>query len=93
MEKPGKSINTPDALPEDEKDFTSLIRPKDFKEFGGDRKSKEDLKSLYTKLEEAEKESLDHVYYGSPRDSEKLTLAHIIANELAADIITTSDRL
>ena len=39
-----KGINDPNKLPEDERDFQSQIRPKDFSEFVGPSKVKENLK-------------------------------------------------
>jgi len=75
-------------LPE-ERNFTSLIRPKNFDEFVGQNKVKENLKVF---IESARRlsESLDHTLFTGPPGLGKTTLAHIIASELGTDIITTS---
>ena len=87
--KSRKSINTPDVLPEDEKDFTALIRPKDFNEFVGQDKVKENLK-IFIQSAKILNESLDHVLFTGPPGLGKTTLANIIGNELKSEIIATS---
>jgi len=87
--KDKKGVNSPSLQKEDEKDFISLIRPKDFSEFTGQQKIKENLKIF---IQSAKKlgESLDHVLFTGPPGLGKTTLANIIARELNAEIITTS---
>jgi Holliday junction DNA helicase RuvB len=65
------------------------IRPKEFDEYIGQSKIKENLKIF---LEAAKKRgcSLDHCLFYGPPGLGKTTLAHIIANTLGANLKTTS---
>jgi len=72
-----------------ENDFTSLIRPKKFKDFIGQDKVKENL-GVFIESARQLNESLDHILFTGPPGLGKTTLAHIIANELNTNIVTTS---
>ncbi len=87
--KQRKNINSPDAIPEDERDFISLIRPTNFGDFTGQDKVKENLR-IFIESARMLNESLDHVLFTGPPGLGKTTLANIIAKELDADIISTS---
>ncbi|MCX7832584.1 MAG: Holliday junction branch migration DNA helicase RuvB [Ignavibacteria bacterium] len=83
------TINTPVRIPEDDKDFTTLIRPRNFKEFVGQDKIKENLR-IFIESSRLLKEPLDHILFTGPPGLGKTTLAHIISNELGVQLISTS---
>ena len=87
--KSRKSINTPEIMPEDEKDFVSLIRPQRFEEFVGQERVKENLK-IFIESSRKLKEPLDHTLFTGPPGLGKTTLAGIISKEMNSEIITTS---
>jgi Holliday junction DNA helicase RuvB len=70
-------------------DFISLIRPKNFEEFIGQDKVKENLR-IFIQSSKKLNESLDHVLFTGPPGLGKTTLSHIISNELGSKITTTS---
>ncbi len=69
--------------------FELNVRPKEFNEFVGQDKIKENLK-IFIQAAKQRGEALDHVLFCGPPGLGKTTLAHIIAAELNADIKVTS---
>ena len=73
----------------DEEKFEYSLRPKKLNEFIGQANIKEKLK-IYIEAAKKRKESLDHCLFYAPPGLGKTTLAHIIANELNANIKITA---
>ncbi len=69
--------------------FDITLRPKNFEDFIGQEKLKENLK-VYIEAAKARGESLDHVLFSGPPGLGKTTLANIIAAELGVNIKSTS---
>ncbi|MCU0440904.1 MAG: Holliday junction branch migration DNA helicase RuvB [Bacteroidia bacterium] len=72
-----------------EKELERVLRPKQFEDFTGQEQIIENLK-VFVKAAALRDEALDHVLLHGPPGLGKTTLSYIIANELGANIKTTS---
>jgi Holliday junction DNA helicase RuvB len=77
-----------DFAPE-EIEIENKLRPLSFNDFAGQDKVLENLR-IFVKAANLREEALDHTLLHGPPGLGKTTLAHIIANELSADLKITS---
>lgn len=88
-------MRNPNLDPEDtnlsnaEKELERVLRPRLFDDFTGQEKTIENLK-IFVQAAKQRDEALDHVLLHGPPGLGKTTLSNIIANELGANIKTTS---
>lgn len=79
-------ITTPER---NDHEFEKSLRPKGFADFTGQQSIVENLR-IFIQAALGREEALDHVLFTGPPGLGKTTLAYIIANEMGANIKTTS---
>jgi Holliday junction DNA helicase RuvB len=85
----GKRNNNLNAGPNAGEEEELHLRPRRFADFKGQAKTVDNL-AVYVEAARQRGEALDHVLLHGPPGLGKTTLANIIAEELATDIVTTS---
>jgi Holliday junction DNA helicase RuvB len=73
----------------EEKLLDKTLRPKELKEFSGQKHVVENLQ-VFIAAAKLRKEALDHILFHGPPGLGKTTLSHIIANELGTDLKLSS---